>query len=189
MYWGNPDAEDKSNHDLVFNKANGFILVLHQEHKVKGRFHFHHKPWENNWHKFKPKKHEHVIKFIENLGRNSKVSPALFNKLLPLNGHAPKCSHKNGKHHGHKCKICPAFTFSWWSFSHHSGRNYYAYVLEGGKLSYYKNGEKEYAKHCKPKHVELIDEVRISNIARSSEWIKFNYENQKEEQVLVELPY
>jgi len=34
----------------------------------------------------------------------------------------------------------------------------------------------------------LLDEIRISNVARSADWIKLNYENQKPGQTLISLP-
>ncbi|MFC1583991.1 DUF2341 domain-containing protein [Fibrobacterota bacterium] len=190
MYWGNPYVEDESTHDIVFNKENGFVLVIHQERKVKGKHCFPHGMFDKYWKKFESKKYWHLSKFLKYAGKHDKLLPSMFHKFFHSSGNINKCSNKKGKHKGHKCKdkTFIDITFSWWSLSHHSGWNYYAYVLKDGNLTFYKNGILTNLKNNKSRHVKMVDEIRISDVARTSEWIKLNYENQKVEQVLVELP-
>lgn len=101
-----------------------------------------------------------------------------------------------GKCHDNKCRSCSKvkpcisskFTISWWSCSKSGDWVYYAYVYDGGIIRYYRNG----IQVINGKYINMPSrkfwEIRIENVARTSQWIKICYENQKEVQSLVELP-
>jgi hypothetical protein len=170
MHWGNSRARSESNHEAVFARENGFVLVLHLDWDgtagpvLKG----------GGWCPLS------VLPAFRAIERGVNLTPFMMNYLYRESS-AGSCKFWNKK----EDPVKEDFTFSWWSYSPVSGWSYFAFVSDKGKCRFYKNGTEAPLWQTIGFPRAVIGEVTIANTARSAGWIKLCWENQKERQCAV----
>jgi len=166
VFWGNPNAISQSNHNAVFQKENGFVIVNHLNfgcHSCVARF--------PNLGTNDPS--QLLIFHIQNISADS-FCKFIFSNIL--------CSHAEKR----QITTCRSFSISWWSLTISNIWIFYAYVLDNGVLRCYKNGIQIPYNSMRPSPSKRTEEFWVSNVSRSPDFIKLSYENQRLDQRLVQ---
>jgi len=179
MFWGNPAAKDQSNYRKVFERQEGFVIVLHMNRECnQARFS---PPSEAGC--YGAQQIERTVQwFVNAIPRDGRPLTAALSRLfssLNLCGLTPN--------QWPDCRsIASEFTISWWGYDSTAGWRFFAYVFSHGTCRYYQNGNEipRTLVHYQMKS-QRVDEVRFENVARQSEWIRLCWENKRDNQILV----
>lgn len=175
MHWGNASAENESSHSAVFGREQGFVQVAHMSPGCR-----------RERYGSRGKEHEEFEKarsLLMPLFAGRRLSPGMYKRIVRFG---------RPDRHGHKptpdtpLDMSAEFTISAWVRSPNHQWNYYAVTYDGSILRFYESGEEVDRTDFTVLPARFFSEFRLSDVARSPEWIRLCYENQRAEDRLVE---